>query len=278
MFRVIQVSDTHLGVKTQHFRENWAIVRKWIAAERPDLVINTGDISLDGADVPEDFQLAAELHAGLGARVLVVPGNHDVGDHPLLSSGRQVINPARRQNYLDHFGLDRWVEDAGGWRLIGINALLLGSGLDAEAEQTAWLRRAVSGAGERLIALFLHKPFFIDRPEETDFTYWCVEPTVRADYAWLLDDPRLRLVSSGHLHQYRLERIRHTQFLWAPSAAFICGPRLQEDLGGLRRVGVLDLRFRADDVAVERIELPGLDNLVFDDIQHEIYPPLPARQ
>ncbi|HWK45837.1 MAG TPA: metallophosphoesterase [Stellaceae bacterium] len=277
MFRVIQISDTHLGAKTNHFRDNWRIAADWIAAERPDLVINTGDISLDGADFPDDFIFAAGLHAELGCDVLAVPGNHDVGDHPKLSSGRQVINPTRRQCYLDHIGPDRWTRIVGNWLLIGIDALLIGSGLPEEAEQTAWLRDAVAGAGERRIAVFLHKPFFLETRDEAAFHYWCVEPTVRADYAWLLDDPRLRLVSSGHLHQYRLERIGHTQFLWAPSVAFICGPALQEDLGGLREVGVLDLRFGDDDVTIERLRLPGMTDLVFDEIVHELYPPLPER-
>jgi len=277
MFRVIQISDTHLGAKTSHFRENWRIVADWIAGQHPDLVVNTGDISLDGADFPEDFAFAAGLHAELGCAVLAVPGNHDVGDHPKLSSGRQVVNPVRRQRYLDAFGLDRWTRIEGNWLLIGIDALLLGSGLAAEAEQKDWLRDVVAGAGSRRIALFLHKPFFLEERGETAFHYWCVEPTVRAEYGWLLDDPRLRLVSSGHLHQYRLERIGHTQFLWAPSVAFVCGPALQEELGGLRQVGLLDLRFGEDDVMIERLQLPGMTNLIFDDIVHELYPPLPER-
>jgi 3',5'-cyclic AMP phosphodiesterase CpdA len=276
MFRAILISDTHLGEKTQHFRQNWARVADWIRAEAPDLVINTGDLSLDGADLAVDLDMAAAAHRTLGCPVQLVPGNHDVGDHPRLSSGRQVIDMVRRQRYLDRVGPDFWVQDVENWRLIGLNALLIGSELAAEAEQKAWLEDLVAGAGDRRLALFLHKPFFIDRPDETVMSYWVVDPERRDDYRFLLDHPNLRLLASGHLHQHRSYRHGPAQVLWAPSVAFVVGPGMQEDLGGLRRTGVVDLRFDRDMVEATMLELPALENPTIDEIIDEIYPPIPA--
>ena len=58
---IIQISDTHLSPVKPHFADNWAPLAAWIAAERPDLVIHTGDVTVDGADVEEDLRYAVEL-------------------------------------------------------------------------------------------------------------------------------------------------------------------------------------------------------------------------
>jgi 3',5'-cyclic AMP phosphodiesterase CpdA len=276
MTRVVVVSDTHLGVKTEHFRDNWAVARDWITAAAPDLVINAGDISLDGADLAEDLALAADWHDALPCPWLVVPGNHDIGDHPAAASSRQPITNVRRQRYLDAMGSDRWHHDIPGWRLIGFNALLIGSGLDAETDQAAWLRETVEQAAGAKLALFLHKPFFIDRADEAALTYWTVDPVARAAYRWLLDHDDLRLVLSGHLHQYRETTHGRAKVVWAPSVAFVVGYGMQEELGGLRETGLLDLRFGDDAVEIEFHRLPGLADTRIDDIIGEIYPPLPA--
>jgi 3',5'-cyclic AMP phosphodiesterase CpdA len=48
MKRIIQISDTHLSPGKAHFADNWAPLASWIAGERPDLVIHTGDVTVDG--------------------------------------------------------------------------------------------------------------------------------------------------------------------------------------------------------------------------------------
>ena len=80
MTRVVQISDTHLSPKKTHFAGNWKPLLAWVAAQRPDLVVHTGDVTVDGADVEEDLRHCAELLRSLPAPVLAVPGNHDVGE------------------------------------------------------------------------------------------------------------------------------------------------------------------------------------------------------
>jgi 3',5'-cyclic AMP phosphodiesterase CpdA len=73
--RIIQISDTHLSRDKPHFADNWPPLAAWIAAQNPDLVIHTGDVTIDGADVEDDLRYAAELMRSLGVRFRAVPGN-----------------------------------------------------------------------------------------------------------------------------------------------------------------------------------------------------------
>ena len=57
--RSVQVSDLHLARTLTHHRENWEIVLEWLALERPELVIVSGDL----ADAPGDLALAQEQMA-----------------------------------------------------------------------------------------------------------------------------------------------------------------------------------------------------------------------
>jgi 3',5'-cyclic AMP phosphodiesterase CpdA len=128
--RIIQISDTHLSPGKAHFADNWPPLARWIAEQRPDLVIHTGDVTVDGAEVEADLDYAARLMRGLGVRFRAVPGNHDVGD---AGHRFQPLDDARLGRWRAHFGPDRWVEDVENYRLIGLNALLLGSGCPEEA-------------------------------------------------------------------------------------------------------------------------------------------------
>ena len=72
--RIIQISDTHLSPGKTHFTDNWAPLAGWIAEQQPDLVIHTGDVTVDGADVTEDLRYTAELMRGLDVRFRAVTG------------------------------------------------------------------------------------------------------------------------------------------------------------------------------------------------------------
>ena len=65
MTRVVQISDTHLSPTKAHFASNWPPLARWVTKQRPDLIIHTGDVTVDGADAEEDMRHCAELLAGL---------------------------------------------------------------------------------------------------------------------------------------------------------------------------------------------------------------------
>jgi 3',5'-cyclic AMP phosphodiesterase CpdA len=267
-FRVIQISDTHLSREKPHGVPNFEAIVGIVAAARPDLVVNTGDIALDGAGSENDLAFARACHNALAVPLRTIPGNHDLGDNPWGGSIPQPITEARRQRYITHFGDDFWQMDANGWLLIGVNAQLFGSGLAAEAEQWSFLAAAAAAAGRRPVALFIHKPLFLDRRDEAEVNHRYVNPEQRRRLFDTLGGAALRLVASGHVHQHRHRRLDGIDYCWAPSTAFVLPDRTQPLLG-TKRVGYTAYSFGADAVEIEAVEAPELTNHSTDD-----FPPM----
>jgi 3',5'-cyclic AMP phosphodiesterase CpdA len=274
MMRIIQISDTHLSPGKAHFTGNWAPLARWIAEQRPELVIHTGDVTVDGADVAEDLRYTAELMRGLGVRFRTVPGNHDVGD---AGNDRQPVSEERLRRWRVHFGMDRWVEDVEDCRLIGFDAMLLGSGECEEALQADWLEAAMNDAGSRQIAWFLHRPLFLDNPEEGDTGYWSVKPQPRAGLVQLLRRYSVALVGSGHLHKAHDFMHDGTRYIWAPSSAFLVGPGMQPPMPGEKRLGAVVYEIDRGAIEAKIIEVPGLSPHWIDAVAEEVYPRRPDR-
>lgn len=230
-FRLAQISDTHLSARVPGFTANFDLVAERLRASRPDLVVNTGDLSLNGADDAADLVVARAAHDGLGLDWLAVPGNHDVGDDPLPGC-RQPADAARLARWRAHLGADRFVRDVPGWRLIGLNSQITDTDLpDAEA-QLETLATTLDGAGGRSVAILMHKPLCEERMNETDSTYWCIQPAPRRRMLELLSRHRAALVASGHVHQWRDRGVSEgLRQIWAPSAAFIVGDAFQRTVG-----------------------------------------------
>jgi 3',5'-cyclic AMP phosphodiesterase CpdA len=271
--RIIQISDTHLSRSKAHFADNWPPLAAWITAQNPDLVIHTGDVTIDGADVEDDLRYAAELMGSLGVRFRAVPGNHDVGDarHP-----RQPVSDERLARWRSYFGLDRWVEDVGGVRLVGLNAMLLGSGNREEAAQAAWLDAVMQDAGGRQIAWFLHRPLFLDNPEEADTGYWSVKPQPRARLVELVRRHSVTLVASGHLHKAHQTVRDGTRYVWAPASSFLVGSEIQPPMPGEKRLGAVLYEVAGTALEPGIIDVPGLAPYWIDDVIDEVYPRPPS--
>jgi 3',5'-cyclic AMP phosphodiesterase CpdA len=263
---VVQVSDTHLSPTRPWISANFDAITGIVSEVRPDLVVNTGDISFDGADLEGDLAFARARHAALGCPVRAIPGNHDVGDNPWRArSEPQSITATRLERYRRHFGDDYWRVDAGRWLLIGLNVQLFGSGLVAEAEQWVFVAAAATLAGSRPIALFVHKPLFEEDPGETDVNHRFVPPEHRHRLMAMLG-PGLRVVASGHVHQHRHRRFGAVDHWWVPSTAFVFSDHRQPRLG-TKRVGYADLVFDGDEVAARIVEPPELTNHDIDEFE-----------
>ncbi len=105
-FRVAQISDTHLSADKPFFVANFKRIGEALSHELPDLVINTGDISLDGASGDADLAEARRLHDALTIPYRCIPGNHDIGDNADVPHVHQTLNAERRSRYLFLFGPD----------------------------------------------------------------------------------------------------------------------------------------------------------------------------
>jgi 3',5'-cyclic AMP phosphodiesterase CpdA len=258
MARIVVLSDIHLSPTHGFFWENWCIARDFANAAKADAVVVNGDLAINGPDSDAEIAFAATTLASLDGRVMVLPGNHDVGDEPPGQDPNQIIDADRLTRWDRSFAGDRWALDAGSWRLIGVNAQLFGSGLAREQEQDQWLDEQLR-ASERSIALFLHKPLFIESPADDTATPSCMVPSARARLLDKLDRFDVRLIVSGHVHQHRDRVIGGRRYLWVPAVAFAGAPQH----GGDIRCGLAMLDFSADDVKVT-IERP--DGLVSHDL------------
>jgi 3',5'-cyclic AMP phosphodiesterase CpdA len=269
-FRLTQISDTHLTRNFAVLTDNFHRVGEHIDANRPDLVINTGDVSWDGPSSRADMEFALALHAALPVDCRYLPGNHDIGDNP-TAVGVAPSCPAteeRREAFVSVFGEDRWQFEAAGWRFIGLNSLIMNTGILSELEQEEWLTLQLAGANRKPVALFLHKPLFLNTPEDPEEVATAIRfvpQPVRARLAALLGKSNVRLVASGHVHQRRDFTYAHARHIWAPSAGFIVPDRMQ-DVIGVKETGLVEYRFRPESFEVRHVRAPGQIDISLDDI------------
>lgn len=271
MTTILHITDTHLSPRTTLFRRNLSLVADWARATRPDLVVATGDLSRDGADSDAELEFAARLLRDMPAPVLLLPGNHDVGSDP-RTMPRQPVDAVRLDRFRRLAGEDRWILDLPGWRLVGLDSEVTGTGLPEEAAQAAFIAEAAAGVGDRRLAVFLHTPVFTTSPEDPRFDYWAVAPEARAALRPLLEHPALRLVGSGHVHLHHGFLRGPVRYAWAPPISFVCEPAIQEGIPGERRPGALLHRLGEDAVETSLVSPAGLELHWLADVRAETDP------
>ena len=273
-FRLTQISDTHLGRRFPGLVENFHRVCEHIDARRPDVVINTGDVSFDGPTSRDDVAFARGLHDALPVPCRHLPGNHDIGDNPTAigPAPSPPVDEAHRQQFCDVIGEDHWRFEAAGWCFIGLNSLVMNSGLAFEAEQFDWLASALSHANGRPVALFLHKPLFLnlpDDPETVDTSIRYVPQPARQRLIEMLAGVDLRLVASGHVHQRRDFTYRHTRHVWAPSAGFVINDQRQVRIG-IKETGLVEYRVQPDSLEVRHVRAAGQVDIDIEEIMAQM--------
>jgi 3',5'-cyclic AMP phosphodiesterase CpdA len=269
-FRLTQISDTHLARRLPSLTENFERVSEHIDARRPDLVINSGDIAFDGPSSRDDLEFAKTLHAALPVACRYLPGNHDIGDNPVNVGPvppHPVTEPDRR-TFLAVFGEDRFCFEAAGWCFVGLNSLVMNSGLACEAEQFEWLASQLSSSNGKPVALFLHKPLYLNAPGDPELAASAIRyvpQPARDRLVEMFDTVDLRLVASGHVHQRRDFTFRHVRHVWAPSVGFVISDARQERIG-IKEVGLVEYRFQPDAFEVLHLRAPGLIDVDLDQL------------
>jgi 3',5'-cyclic AMP phosphodiesterase CpdA len=251
MTKLVALADLHLSPVHGFFWDNWCIAREFVNALDAGAVVINGDLCINGPDSDLEVEFAAQALQQITSPVLALPGNHDVGDEPPGQDFKQLITADRLARWRRFAGPDHWAFDAGNWRLIGVNAQLFGSALAAETDQALWLDHQLAIAGRQPCALFLHKPLFLESPEDREETSANMSPAARSKLLPKLHAANVRLVVSGHLHQSRDRTIDGIRYIWLPAVAF-AAPR---PLGGLRRCGVTSFEFSDGGVDV-KVEYP----------------------
>ncbi|OGA21885.1 MAG: hypothetical protein A3I02_15825 [Betaproteobacteria bacterium RIFCSPLOWO2_02_FULL_67_26] len=249
--RIVQLADLHLGAGQEQHLDNWNKVCAWTAREKPDLAVINGDLVMSDPDADADHAVAREQIGRLGVTRRVLAGNHDVGDNVRFGKMPQRINGERIARFLRCYGEDRWSFAGAGWGFVGVNAQLFGSGgLAEEAEQWSFIERCFAEHAGKPIALFIHKPLFLNHPSEPDpedltLRQSCLDSASRTRLLGLCRTHGVRLISCGHKHQTRTFSFEGIYHFWGPSTACVNGaPSILH--WGTREVGFIDYRFRPD--------------------------------
>ena len=260
--RVLHLSDLHITPTKAENLANCERALPGIEAARPDLAIVTGDLVDHGnrsrTKFPDEFPGALAFLENLPCAWLAVPGNHDVGDFLGVGKRKRQVRAKRVKRFKRAFGSDRFVRDIEGWRLIGLNSMIVGSGLPAEQDQWAWLESSL-GEWQGPTAMWMHSPMFLRTPDEADdetTSYWCPPAETRRRLWELCKRHGVKLVATGHLHAGRDEVVDEVRVLWSEalsglrvkSAAF---PPTASHRNELRL-----LNFQGESVKIERVVVP----------------------
>ena len=270
MVRVVQISDTHInrrgGVPSANLQRCIDFINDEI---RPDLVVHTGDVVSLTPGVDADLQTARQLLGQLTARLLVIPGNHDIGEScpdPWMGFATEAISVSAFRGV---FGRGYWLELLDEhWAAIGLSDELFSSGIADEAEQWEWIDRTALEFEDRNVILFMHRPLWSKLEELELDESLAVAAKDRERLLRVFKPGRLRAVAAGHLHRFLHVSRNGVSDVWAPSTACLLtqltssGPPVP----GLNRLGVMEYRLEGDDFEVEVHAVPGLDEREMQDI------------
>jgi len=217
---IAQITDIHIGFdKASAEEHNLLRLRGTIAtlcasADRPDLLLLTGDLTEDGA--AEDYaRLVAEL-APCPFPVWPLVGNHDRRDE--LRAAFPQVPPAPD-------GFVHYVLDEGPLRVIVLDTLEPGRhGGSFCAERAAWLSGRLAEAPARPTLVALHHPPFASGIPWMDTVPG--EPWVARLAACLAGQDQVVGLVCGHVHRTILSRWAGLPTLVCPSTAPAVGLEL----------------------------------------------------
>ncbi|MEV4463721.1 metallophosphoesterase [Micromonospora echinofusca] len=258
--RLVQISDTHLSRWDGPLRRNFRTLARFVNETlRPDLVVHAGDSVLSNPDSEEDYRAAKELLGLIDAPMLLIPGNHDVGEP--YERTWWTATAERLARYRRHFGPAPWLHWFGDVALIGLNSQIFGTGLPEEDQQWRWLADVAPSVEDRAAVLFLHKSFWTGYCG-SDGRQGAIDPVDRDRVLDTLRAARLLGVSNGDVHRYRKTWHGEQFELWGPSTAFLVHREETEKLpAGLEQLGVVLFEFTGERVKATFQTTPGLEEV-----------------
>ncbi|MBO9134985.1 MULTISPECIES: metallophosphoesterase family protein [Rhizobium] len=266
------IADPHIGAKTDDFVANWNAAVAHVNDLDVAFTIVLGDLTLDGANLEADLAFARQSLDTLRRPVLVLPGNHDVGD--ISRASRQPASRERLERWNRHLGADRWIcDDIPGWRLIGIDSQVLATGLAEEAEQWHWLDEAFGGRGERAPVLLTHMPLFLENWDEADRPYWAIPTAARQRLRMLVESTGTAAIVSAHIHRtLDLPGADGPRQIWAAATSFLSRDASMPSQPGAANLGITILDFTDGALKVRFDSVAGISETYIEDSNGSIYP------
>lgn len=226
---IAQISDSHLRPRDTLYKgeidTNGAFAETIRQVNglnpKPDLVLLSGDIADEG--VPEEYENARRLLAGLEMPFLVIPGNHD---------DRENFRAAFQDHaYLPRNGAFNYV--IGGFdpvRIVALDVTLPGFDHGAvTAESAAWLNAVLAEEPDRPTMILMHQPPFSCGVPYLD-EYRCEGGNLLAEV--VARYPAIERVLCGHVHRLMQVRFGGTLLCTAPSTSTTIALQLRPDAIG----------------------------------------------
>ncbi|MFA3918703.1 metallophosphoesterase family protein [Ruegeria hyattellae] len=189
-----------------------------------DFVIHLGDLLHPVPETGELYAHAANAYrkivSDLSVPIHVLPGNHDIGDTPISGGPASPTTPEMIDAWEGEFGAHFHSFEQGGIRFILLNAQLINSGLQAEADQMQWVESELAAASSQRVMLMLHHPAYLCHPEELDH-YDNTDQPGRGWLLGLLEKHGVEAMFSGHAHNFWYDRYGETDFYLAPATSFV---------------------------------------------------------
>lgn len=236
LFTFAVVTDTHVNFGETECNSEFEINKRANGRmrhvvrdlNRRDLafIIHLGDVVHPVPALPELYEQAAERFkeqvADLRHPLYVVPGNHDIGDKPIVWGPAGVVRDEFIALWKKNFGPDYQAFDHADCRFVLIDAQIINSGLLAEAEQKTWLEAELAEAadgGKRIFLSTHYPPYLTDADEDEHFDN--IADPGRSWLLGLMDRHKVEAVFSGHVHNIWYNRYGVTDCYALPSTAFV---------------------------------------------------------
>ena len=191
-----------------------------------DFVIHLGDLVHPEPGLPDLYERAAECFrqqvAQLRHPLHLLPGNHDVGNKPIVWGPGAVACDDYIALWNEHFGPNYHAFDLYGCRFFMIDSLIINSGLAVEATQKSWLEADMAQASAAGLRIFMHThyPIFLIAPDEDEHFDNLAEPG-RSWLLGLMERYGAEAQFSGHVHNFWYNRFGATNCYTLPSTAFV---------------------------------------------------------
>ncbi|CAH8500402.1 unnamed protein product [Schistosoma turkestanicum] len=214
-FRFVVIADPQLGLLEQYVEKrprphHWDREVKLVSravniinrlCPKPAFVVICGDLVNDQPGGPDRCKQTSDLlnvlsHLNSDIPLIVLPGNHDVGDCPDASSV---------QDYTSVWGDDYFTFIFNRTRFIVLNTqyLMNNSKCASSADEfRQWFNDQLSAKNEDfdMSVVFQHVPFFLEDINESDH-YFNVPKDYRKEFVNQLYQHKIYYAFSGHLHK-----------------------------------------------------------------------------
>ncbi|HEX8049322.1 metallophosphoesterase [Rhizobium sp.] len=269
--KIAILSDPHIGSTNPVFVPNWEKIVAHVNARTDiDLAIILGDLTLLGSEQPEDLLFGRAALEALSPPWLAIPGNHDVGD--ISRTSHQPCNSERLALWEEQYGPSYWNSDRlSGWRLIGLNSQIIGTGLAEEDAQWRALEDTLATRGSRKPVLFTHMPLFLNDWEEADRPAWALMTEGRNRLRRLIREHSVCAVVTGHMHRTVQIEMCETRMIWCAASSFLTYDHSMPEQPGSALLGLTILTLGDEEVDAGFVELDDLMISRIEDYNGTIY-------